>query len=86
MKALYRRRLTTDELLSEVACGRKQLFKAIKGLKEIGMVANKGDRKGYYRPDAPPPLVDDAPSQPPSGAQHARAGKAHSHRRFRGYR
>src|SRR4051812_41809381 len=59
MHALHGKQLTTDQLLAEVGVDRKQLFGrwGLAGLKEQGLVANKGDRKGYFRPDAPPSIT-----------------------------
>ena len=58
MDALYRKRLTTDQLLGAVGCDRKQLFGrwGLNYLMEKGRVKNDHDRKGYYRPDFPPQL------------------------------
>jgi hypothetical protein len=63
MKAVYRRQLTTEALLKEVGGDRKQLFGrwGLRGLLERGLVKNNYDRKGYYRPDAPPLLDADSP-------------------------
>jgi hypothetical protein len=61
--ALYRKQLTTEQLLATVGSDRKQLFGrwGLPGLMERGLVKNDHDRKGYYRPDAPP-LLDDTAS------------------------
>jgi hypothetical protein len=64
MKALDQRQLTTSQLEAEVGCDRKQLFgeSGLKGLTKEGLVANNLDRKGYYRPDALPRLIDEDPA------------------------
>jgi hypothetical protein len=62
-QALYRKQLTTDQLQAKVNCDRKTLFAdgGLKGLMAREIVKNKGDRKGYYRPNAPP-LLDVPPA------------------------
>jgi hypothetical protein len=61
MKALYRRQLTTQKLQDEMGVDRKQLFGqwGLRPLLKKKLVRNNGDRKGYYRPDAPPQLLAD---------------------------
>jgi len=61
-KALRNKQITTDTLMGIVGCDRKQFFSVwgIKGLVNRGLVANKYDRKGFYRPDKPP-LLEDTP-------------------------
>jgi hypothetical protein len=56
--ALYRKQLTTTQLLGAAGGDRRQLFGpwGLPGLMERGLVRNDHDRKGYYRPDAPPLL------------------------------
>jgi hypothetical protein len=56
--ALFRKQLTTERLLAAVGSDRKQLFGrwGLPGLTAQGIVRNDRDRKGYYRPDAPPLL------------------------------
>jgi hypothetical protein len=64
MRALNHRQLTSSQLEDELGSDHKQMFRewGLRGLMKQGLVANNGDRKGYYRPDARPPLFGRAPS------------------------